>query len=55
VRDEKCAVSRAWEAHAKVSKVQEGMCLWCMWAHESTQAMQKVRSSVGICNEREVM
>jgi hypothetical protein len=54
-RDEKCAVSGAREVHAKVSKAQEGMRLWCVWAHESVQVMREVGSSVGIHNEREVM
>jgi len=54
VRDEKCAVSRAREVCAKVSEAQEGVHLLCAWVHESAQVMWKARSSVGICNEREV-
>jgi hypothetical protein len=53
--DEKCAVSRVWEARAKVSEVREGVRLWCTWAHEGTQVMQEVGSGVGIHNECEVM
>jgi hypothetical protein len=53
-RNEKCAVSGAWEAHAKVSEAQEGMRLWCAWARESAQVMRKARSGVGIHNECEV-
>jgi len=55
VRDEKCAVSGAREARTKVSEAREGMRLWCAWARESVQVMQKARSSVGIHNERETM
>jgi hypothetical protein len=53
VCNEKCAVSRAWEARAKVSEAWEGMRLWCVWVPESAQVMQKARSGVGICNECE--
>jgi len=54
VRNEKCAVSGAREARAKVSEAWEGARLWCMWVRESTQVVRKARSSVGICNEREM-
>jgi len=52
--DEKCAVSGAREARAKVSEAREGARLWCAWAHEGVQVMQKARSGVGICNEHEM-
>jgi hypothetical protein len=54
VRDEKCAVSGAREACAKVSEAQEGVRLWCAWAREGAQVMRKVRSGVGVHNEHEV-
>jgi hypothetical protein len=53
-RDEKCIVSGAREARAKVSEAWEGVRLWCAWACESTQVMRKARSGVGIRNEHEV-
>jgi len=54
VRDEKCAVSGAREARAKVSEAREGARLWCAWAHEGAQVMRKTRSGVGIRNECEM-
>jgi hypothetical protein len=54
VHDEKCAVSGAWEARAKVSEAWEGVRLWCAWVHESVQVMWKARSGIGIHNEHEV-
>jgi hypothetical protein len=53
VCNEKCAVSRAWEACAKVSEAWEGVRLWCVWVPESVQVMRKARSGVGIRNEHE--
>jgi len=52
--NEKCAVSEAQEACAKVSEAREGVRLWCMWVREGVQVMWKARSSVGIHNECEV-
>jgi hypothetical protein len=54
VRDEKCAVSGAREARAKVSEAREGARLWCAWAREGAQVMRKARNGVGIRNEREM-